>query len=195
MKTAASNFCQTLDAFNPAMLEDKDTGFCEKNISNQFAYAFLTGRKEWDPKAYFEVPFLQNAKSIDHHVDAYVFDNEVGLFIESKRLYQLQKLREIKDDIERLDKRTINWILSNMLVPPKKCPQSVYVLVLADTWEKDIKEWWETGEFKIGRRKWDREFIKGYICNSVHIKHFRDWEPPKNDLYWLSAIKEIKVDR
>lgn len=82
IELAAKNFGRMLNAFYPAQGEE---GFSERNLTFQFAHAFLELNK--GANTFMEVPCLKPGTDLwHHHIDGYVFTPEVGAFVESKRL-------------------------------------------------------------------------------------------------------------
>lgn len=181
---AGEAYSNSLDYFYPAFNKNSIT---EKNISYHFAHAFMCNVP--NSHAFFEVPFLlKKDNSNFKHIDAYVFNKKIGIFIESKRMYSKGKFQEVCADIERLSWKNISSIYNNKNntgVIPKK----IYKLVIADNWDKRATSWW-IGDIDH-HKSWVKpeSLSKEMVCGAkVIIDNIED------DWYidWLYAYSEIK---
>lgn len=185
IEDARSNFASMLERFYPAQ---GDNGINERNLTFQFAHAFLNRSPKGN--AFTEIP-LHHAGHWGRHVDAYVFDNQIGILIESKRLYSSEKKGLIRDDIAKLNPQDVEQtlrVLHEKWVKRKRRPKRLYVLILAENWNPNITSWW------LGKSettlKWDRAFLDEFHTASTMIKRYG--EGPGSTLYWLYGYKQIR---
>ena len=177
---AKTKFQKSIEEFWPAYSKN---GFNERNITFHFAHAFANRPCSC---AFMEVPFLnKKSKRHDLHIDCYVFDNEIGIFVESKRLYSIEKANSISSDIKKMNHKNISYILKNR--HEENPPNSIYTLVLAESWSPEINNWWKDGESDIVH--WDdRDFPDEMIYDVCEIEKWGDLT-----LSWLYAYRRMKI--
>ncbi len=134
-----------------------------------------------------EVPILNKTTGkCDMHIDGYVFDNELGIFIESKRLYSAEKLDSIRWDLEKLNRDNFESILKDL---SRIKPNNIFSFIIAEAWSENILKWWNNGTGD--NERWDRKsFLIGYEIGSIKVYHYKDFKYD-NCLYWLYAYTQI----
>ena len=175
---AKDKFRKSLDDFWPAF---DNNGFNERNITFQFARAFASRPCSC---AFMEVPFLnKKSKRRNLHIDSYVFDKEVGIFIESKRLYSVEKANSIIDDIKKMNHENISYILDEL--HQNNMPKSIYTLILAESWSRDINDWWVDGQ--SDRVQWDDgDFPEKMLYDCCEVEK---WD--NSSLSWLYGYRPL----
>ena len=179
IKEASKKFRNQLKKYWPA---EGYNGFHERNLSFQFANAFLNR-----PGAcsFMEVPFLNDkSKRYDRHFDAYVFDKRIGILVECKRLYQIEKNKEIINDLKRMNKTNINKVMKRH--HDNSRPKSIYALIIAESWSDNINDWWVNGSSET--IKWKHsEYRKNMIYDIMEVAKRNE------TLYWLYCYREIQI--
>lgn len=181
---AAINFSKTLDRIYPAF---GNNAFNERNLTLQFSHAFL---KRPNSNAIMEIPsWNKNNKKHDHRIDAYLFDNRVGIFLESKRLNNLPQAKGVCNDLRKLNHYDLNYIIKKLHV--NNLPKDIFTLSLSETWSDSICTWWEDGECKSAA--WENlEFPKKMCYGKKHIKTW-DEGNSKYSVSWLYGYRQIKI--
>lgn len=177
---AKNRFRASLEGFWPAY---NSNGFAELNITFQFAHAFANRPCSC---AFMEVPlYNQESQNYNLHIDAYVFDKEMSIFIESKRLYNAENAVAILHDINRMNIKNTFSILEEL--HQDRPPSLVYSLVLAESWSKSINQWWVNGE--SDKIKWDdSDFPEDMIYGLCEVEK---WD--KSSLSWLYGYQRLKL--
>lgn len=203
LKDASKSFQKSIEMFYPAF--DKN-GITERNQTYYIAEAF---RNKYHGHAFMEVPFINTEKQknkTDSHFDAFVFNKEIGIFIEAKRLLNLSKLQEFKNDDQRISKTNILTIKNNKhneaLV--KNWPKRVYKLLVAEVWAPEVVEnsnnivnWWLNG--KNGpTEKWNNlssknDFKNLFLLERKHINIISYPSDKHGTLYWVYGYSEISL--
>lgn len=180
IREASVKFYRSLNYFYPAL---KDNDFCERNMSFYFAYCFMNRS---NASAFMEIPL--GKKTSKEHLDSFVFDHEIGIFIEVKRFYSLEKAKSLLEDINRMEPKKIRGILDEFM--EGKHPSKLYRMVIASTWNEDIVNWWaEGGEHKSG--EWNKlKFPENMIYDSVKVKGWRE-DSGESVVHWLYAYSEL----
>ena len=177
---AKNRFRTSLEGFWPAY---NSNGFAERNITFQFAHAFANRPCSC---AFMEVPlFNKESNNYNLHIDAYVFDREIGIFIESKRLYNAENAVAILNDIHRMNTTNLNGILDEL--HQNKLPNFIYALVLAESWSNSINQWWVNGESE--KIKWDdTDFPEDMTYGLCEVEK---WD--NSALSWLYGYQRLKL--
>jgi len=142
-------------------------------------------------KVFMELPLRgpPQGKKWNRHVDAYVFDSEIGILIESKRLYHGHKWAEIRDDIARLTKDSVKPSLDTLheqvSEDRQERPEALYALILAENWSENFEKWW-LGENPPSPR-WDRSDLQDFTCGSRLVYDYEGAEK----LSWLYAYRQV----
>ena len=178
---AKDNFRRSLEFFWPAY---ESNGFAERNITFQFAHAFANR-----PCAcvFMEVPYFNKKSKVhDLHIDCYVFDQQIGIFIESKRLYSIEKAESIIKDINKMNQENISYIINNL--HEGNIPNTVYTLILAESWNQGISKWWVEGE--NGKIKWnEKDFPENMIYSACEVGNETD-----SSLTWLYGYRRLSLE-
>jgi hypothetical protein len=182
IKEAINTFSNTLEKIYPAY---NDNGFNERNLTFHFANAFINLRK--NSNAIMEIPFYnEKNRKHDTHIDAYLFDKEIGIFLESKRMNNLSKANEVSNDlINKMNKKNLSYIR-------KKChlneyPEKTFIMVLCETWNEGHKSWWTKDKY-ISEEWKDISFPYKLYYGRKDVKKWKD----ESLLSWLYAYKLIK---
>ncbi|GEM_PF-4379197 len=89
-----------------------------------------------------EVPFKDARRNVyGYHIDALMFDRYVALFVESKRIYNIDKMEELWRDYERMTLANLRPVIDNLCLRPIEA-RKLYRVVLAETWSSEIARWW-----------------------------------------------------
>ncbi len=182
LSDAAERFSKTLNKFHPAY---DNNAFNESNLTFQFAHSFL---KRANSNAIIEVPaWNEKNKKHDRRIDAYLFDNKVGIFLESKRFNSLPDAKGVCRDLLKLNPYDLKYILNELHISTR--PPKIFILVLLETWKEFICEWWE--EEKSINSAWKNlDFPIKKIC--YRKRHIKTWDD-KGSLHWLYGYKQIKI--
>jgi len=176
VRKAAETFYVMLEGFYPAR---GDNGFCERNLTFQFAHAFVSMEKQ--RCAFMEVPWCHaESDRWIKRIDGYVFTPEIGIFIECKQIYQKRKADALLADLERLSHTSLTRVINEFTrLAPKnhQHPKKFYALGLAESWNADVTRWYS--------------IFKDYRVNSLIVKTF-EWKK-QNRLQWIYAYKQIDV--
>lgn len=176
IRKAAVNLKKQIDIFWPA---EGNNGFHERNLTFQVAHAFL-GRT--GTHAFMEVPFFNKKNNRnDLHFDAYVFDKNIGILIECKRLHQIEKSRGIADDLKRMNKTNIRKIMNKH--QDDSTPKSLYGLIVAESWKENYNEWWITGKSEV--LDWKHSHYRNEMVYDM-IEVDKD-----ENLSWLYCYREL----
>ncbi len=132
-----------------------------------------------------EVPLHNRmANRFDNRIDCLVFDEYMAIFIECKRLYSREKAESLSEDLRRMTAENTIPLLDKLCrgrAPSKKR----YRMVLVETWQENIVNWWRTKPSKIN---WSREMLPSTMTyGSVKVKSYED-----GTLYWLYALELIE---
>ena len=178
VKIAKKSFKMSLRRFYPAYGRN---GFKENNLTFQFAHAFC---KRPYSHAFMEVPFYNSkTKKHDFSFDAYIFDNKIGIFLESKRLFNPSKAESVSKDIGRMNRKNIYYILKQFCEAGQ--PSRIYTLVLCETWKESVVNWWMDRE--SGRIQWDDD---GYPSDMIYdFCEVMNWKA--ESLFWLYAYRRL----
>jgi hypothetical protein len=157
-----------------------DNGITERNLSFQFATAFL----DINPTGlvFMEVPFATTTGGpCRYHLDAYLHSNEFDLLLECKIVFAPSHIRAIAADIERM--RHIPKHIFDRHVDIK--PNKTQGIVLAETWDPQIAKWWKNKNEKLP--KWSRAGLPdNWHYDVVIVKQVteeREWT-----LFWLYGV-------
>lgn len=188
---ACEKYSDALEVFKPqagqgSKREEEygENGFPERNLSCYFAQTFL---KDNGGYAFFEVPFKLNGEGNYNHIDAYVVNDQIGILIETKRLYTIEKFRNVAGDASRLSckelKETIKKNDKERNVPH-------YALILAEVWGEDFKVWWKNDSKNLEtewKKKWGDK-------DNGSLSKFERWneEYKKDDDEVFKSLKEFK---
>ena len=180
---AILTFSKTLDYIYPAY---DDNGFHEGNLTFHFANAF-TKRKH--SNAIMEIPFYseENEKH-DRHIDAYLFDDKIGIFLESKRMINLIKAKEVSSDLLiKMNKKNLSYIRKECHL--EQYPEKVFIMVLCESWKEPIKSWWTNGKYVD--EKWAGiRFPYKFFYGKKDVKY---WKEDESSLTWLYGYKQIEL--
>lgn len=177
---AKDRFENSLTEFYPAYGKN---GFSERNLTFQFCTVFTSRPRS---HAFMEIPLYNPGNERhDSHIDAYVFDNQIGIFIESKRLFGRRKAKSLLDDILRMNDKNVAYILEEC--HEKKLPKNIYALVLIESWREHINDWWMDPE--CNGTVWGGRFPNNMIRNCHEVKK---WSEDDSTLYWLYGYRRIK---
>jgi hypothetical protein len=194
---SAKNFSSAVAVFYPAV---DGNGFNERNISFQLAHTFVSQKE--GSSAYMEVPFYnpENEKW-DKHIDCFMLNKDIGIFLEAKRLYSIEKMQEIADDCHKL-KKGVKAILNDKKQfwwNEKDKPQKIYCMVVGEVWVnaktdrgKNIVTWWKTGE-GAPSKEWEdcnNKFPEKAYYASHSVKDF-DKEGDSWQVHWIYGYFEI----
>lgn len=180
IEEAANRFSKTLNQIYPAF---GDNAFNERNLTFQFSNVFSSRRNSC---AIMEIPFYDNKnKKHNRHLDAYLFDSQIGIFLESKRLVNLPKAKEVSYDLFKMSRDNLSYIVKEL--HEKNLPKNYFVLVLCESWSESINQWWEDGKC-IGGDWDDLEFPYKMCYGKKHIKKWGDCS-----LTWLYGYRQIKL--
>jgi len=181
---AANKFRRSLDKFYPAHGE---SGFNERNLTFQFVHTFANRPLA---SGFMEVPFLnKETNRHDNRIDAYAFDNKIGVFIESKRLYSIEKEKSILGDLERMNEENISYILNECHIKRSYHPSEIYALVLIESWSVDINSKWIKGEIENLNGD-DGGFPYEMFYGECKIK---EWEEDSSAVYWLYGYRQLNI--
>lgn len=177
IKLAAERFKASLCYFYPAY---NNNGFNERNLTYQFAKEF---ERRDESCAFMEVPY-HNPKfnKYNKRIDCLVTDPNLAVFVESKRLYNSIKAAEMAKDVERLNRKNTNAILSKL--SERGVPEHIYMLLLAETWQPSVVAWWCGEKTRI---TWNKSLLPGDITR----KSIKVSEHSGKSLYWLYGYKKI----
>ena len=177
MQTASEEFAGNLEYFYPA---HGNNGFNERNLSFRFAKEF---EKRPHSCAFMEVPYYnERLDKFNKRIDCLAIDNRMAIFIEAKRLYNSIKASELSKDLNRLDKEITSSILAKLSRREK--PTHVYSLLIAETWQPSVVDWWEGRSSAIS---WSKDlFPESLEKKTIKVKQFED-----ATLFWLYAYQKI----
>ena len=174
------SYSQIFSHYYPA---HNSTGFTERNLTCNFAFAIKSLYPN-DSFIWFEAPIdLKNSK----HVDAVAFipSKKAMLIIEAKRFSNLkQKIREIEEDIERIQNLEHYYLLKTGLVGSIVVEFAIGI-ILSDIWlETDGKTRWF--------QQWHQICTSSYGAEMTRIGEFcklsQDWSLKKNYKVMLAAF-------
>lgn len=175
---AASALNSSLNYFYPAWGEN---GFNERNLTYQMAKSF---EKRKASCAFMEVPFKDARRNVyGYHIDALMFDRYVALFVESKRIYNIDKMEELWRDYERMTLANLRPVIDNLCLRPIEA-RKLYRVVLAETWSSEIARWWMGEE---SSRNWDRSWLP----HNRGALPVRVWSEQGATLHWLYAFSPL----
>jgi hypothetical protein len=174
---AQTRFKEWLDRYKPW---HADNGITERNLSFQFATSFLSLNQ--NGLVFMEVPFAATPGGpCRYHLDAYLHSDEFDLLLECKIVFAPSHIRAIAADIARMKQELLLQI--NERHGGTK-PSKTYGVVLAETWNREIAEWWRGNKEmpKWSRDglpdKWHYDFIK-----VTQVIEKTEW-----NLFWLYGI-------
>lgn len=98
METLRSDYQESLESYDPRKGKN---GITERNLTFQFVKAFLQQNDK--AHSFMEVPFKPRNQKYKHF-DAIIFDPVSLIIIESKRLFQIDKARDIHNDVDRIER-------------------------------------------------------------------------------------------
>lgn len=177
IRQAAESLGSSLDQFYPSYGRN---GLNERNLTYQMAKAF---ESRSDAYAFMEVPFLNTATGrYDYRIDCMLFDKDRVVFVECKRLYKPEKAQQLIVDLQRMNAENLAPVLEKFTAE-KPRSRSVYRMILAETWQKPITEWWKGSN---SGRTWDGSWLpedRGVI----EVKTFDN----DKTLYWLYAYEPL----
>lgn len=176
VKQAAQKFGINLSVYHP---NQGRNGFNEKNLTYKLAHQFESSTTDANinPVAFMEVPLKNpNSERFDLHIDTILINESSVIFVEAKRLYSIEKMREMMTDWGRMEENNLTMITKNF--PNKK----IYRLIVAESWDSKITDWWIGKETKI---KWDRTWLPQ--CVGSHPVT----DIGKHSISWLYAIESL----
>ncbi|GBE41441.1 hypothetical protein BMS3Bbin09_01345 [bacterium BMS3Bbin09] len=183
IKKAAKRFTRTINNLHPAY---NNNGFNEKNLTFNLSHEFA---KRPYSNALMEIPFYNDKnKKHDNYFDAYLFDSEIGIFLESKRLINISKAKEIIEDLSRLNKKdNLKYIINNL--QESQSPKKIFILVLAESWSNSTYDWWVSGSCK--ETKWDS--LRFPRKMHYGIRHIKKYTEDDSLISWLYAYKQVMI--
>lgn len=160
--------CDLLVKFDEGADYEDWNGCPEINITYHFA-------KQFDPYCFFHVPFMteeaykkSKKAKYNNHFDAFVYDpqKQVAIIVEAKRLFNSSRLTSLLNDCDRINKNLgslkndtgIASILHRFEERQKihVDRRKVFSLILAETWQEDIGQWWELSKSDFNRKRKDK---------------------------------------
>ncbi len=120
------------------------------------------------------------------------------IIVETKRLYNVERARSLKKDIDRIQcTSNIKKITDRFIKTP---PKNIYGLVLAETWKENhkwIKDWWVDENESGYAKKWRKVCANknGWTTEAVEIKcKIKEGNKKISDgeFYVLSGYRELK---
>lgn len=179
IQQAAQNFADSLSAFYPSYGRN---GMNERNLTFQLANAF--GARN-NAHAFMEVPFLNPlTQRYEYRIDCMLFDKERVFFVEAKRLFTPKKAAQLRIDFQRMGTENLAPVLEKFVAPSTKA-RTVYRLILAETWHKNIVSWWRMED---STRAWDNSWLPD-DRGVVEVKTFDN----QRTLYWLYAYEQLEI--
>jgi hypothetical protein len=179
LRNAQSRFEKWLCRYKPW---HGDNGITERNLSFQFATAFLNLNQ--NGLVFMEVPFaITTDGPRRYHLDAYLHTNEFDFLLECKIVFTSSHIRAIAADIERM--RHIPKHIYDRHIDTK--PNKTYGVVLAETWDHKIAEWWKNENKNKEMSKWSRTGLPDdWHYDFIEVKQVteeREWT-----LFWLYGV-------
>lgn len=211
IECAAKSFNESLTKFNLLVTKDDgdDWNKCpEVNTTYHFA-------KQFAPYTFFETPFREKrGEKHDNHFDGFVYDKteKWAIIIEAKGLFYKEKLKSLISDAKRIDNMVnkdeesgIPSLLKRLKTQCKPAikPKKIFALLLAEVWDKPIKQWWdpEKGEKKPadwGLREGTKNKFPGYEKNFDSVLVGKEFPKlnnydEKNNLYCCYTFKRLEL--
>lgn len=178
IRQAAESLSGSLHEFYPSYGRN---GLSERNLTYQMAKAF---ESRSNASAFMEVPFRNPAtERYDNHIDCMLFDKERVIFVECKRLYKLEKARQLMIDFQRMNIENLEPVLKKFTASKPRV-RKVYRMILAETWQKSVTEWWTSTN---SGRTWNGSWLpedRGVI----EVRTFGE-----TTLYWLYAYEQLLI--
>lgn len=160
-----------------------NNGLHEQNLTFNMGFAFKTRPRSG---VFPEIPFRKlDGERYDNHIDCLMFDPNIIIFLESKRLYKAQGLRSLQGDYERMNAGHLLPVIERM--KNYSPARAVYRLLMAETWQQNVADIW-LGNAE--RETWDVSWLDGSTAGSKEV-----WTSSANEtLTWLYAFEQIAFD-
>lgn len=143
--------------------------------------------KRPNARAFMEVPYFnKELEKYNKRIDCVVFDQRNAIFIECKRLYKSVKAEELKRDIKRLNKSTIQGMLNHSFINTQ--PSNIYRLAIAETWQESVANWWLGNSSNIS-------WSQGGFPTGLYFSGRVVFEMNSRKLYWLYAYEKIDLKK
>jgi len=158
-----------------------DNGITERNLSFQFATAFLSLNP--NGLVFMEVPFATTTSGpCRYHLDAYLHSDEFDLLLECKIVFAPSHIRAIAADITRMGNALDH--IYNRHVDTK--PSKTYGVILAETWDPKIAGWWKNRNEEMP--KWSRACLPDeWHYDFVEVTQVKE-KTTEWTLFWLYGV-------